>query len=172
MTGLHAVVAVAAFVLTEPVAAAVHRFGHGPGWVLHRSHHRRGGSGVEANDLFPVVLAGVTMVVMALGVAGVRLLLPVGIGVTAYGLSYAAVHDLYIHRRVRVLPERVSWLEPLRRAHDLHHRFGDAPYGMLAPIVPRRVRERAERSGAGAVNAAAVATFRHVGTRARVENTS
>ena len=36
-----AVVAVVAFVAMEPVTAALHRFVfHGPGWALHRSHHR------------------------------------------------------------------------------------------------------------------------------------
>ena len=33
---------------------------------------------------------------------------------------------------------RPALLERLAAAHELHHRFGGAPYGMLVPVVPRR----------------------------------
>jgi len=68
-------------------------------------------------------------------------LVPIGVGVTAYGAAYAVVHDVYIHRRLRWFGgRRVRGLERLAAAHELHHRFGGAPYGMLVPIVPRRLR--------------------------------
>lgn len=139
-------VALAAFVLMEPVTALLHRvLFHGPGRVLHRSHHRPASHGWEANDLYPVLFAGLTITAMALGTwrPGWGLLVAVGVGVTAYGASYAVVHDLYIHRRLKVLPEHVSWLEPLREAHRIHHLFHAAPYGMLVPVVPAELRRRA-----------------------------
>ncbi len=49
-----ALLAVAALVVMEPVAALAHRFvfhGFGMGW--HRSHHLPPRRALEANDLFP-----------------------------------------------------------------------------------------------------------------------
>ena len=134
-----------AFVLMEPATALLHRFlFHGPGMVLHRSHHGTRSRGLEANDGFPLMLALLTISVMALGASldPLRPLLWIGTGVTLYGASYMAVHDLYIHRRVAILPAQLRLLEPLREAHRIHHLYGAAPFGMLAPVVPRRLRTR------------------------------
>lgn len=135
-----------AFVAMEPITAATHRWVmHGIGWVLHRSHHRAAATRLEANDAFPVVFAGLVCIGFAAGfnVDGLGALVPIGIGVTAYGVAYAAVHDVAIHRRVgRAGALRSPVITRLAEAHRLHHRFNDAPYGMLLPVVPRRVRER------------------------------
>jgi beta-carotene 3-hydroxylase len=145
------VVAVVAFLVMEPVTYAVHRWVmHGPGMRFHRSHHRRwpqrreGDGFLEGNDVFPVVFAGATVLALAAGfnVDGLGVLVPASVGVTAYGIAYALVHDVYVHRR---LPLRwsSSRLDRLADAHELHHRFGGEPYGMLAPVVPASVRRRA-----------------------------
>lgn len=137
--------AVAAFLGMEPVAYAAHRWVmHGAGWFLHRSHHERAAARLQANDWFPVAFASFTVVAMAAGRRWrrARPLLPAGAGVTAYGAVYAFVHDLCIHGRLGRLP-RLGPLQPLASAHELHHRFGGEPYGMLLPFVPRAVRERA-----------------------------
>jgi beta-carotene 3-hydroxylase len=139
----------------EPLTYAAHRWVmHGVGWVWHRSHHlRRGADGhatspwaerFEANDWFPVVFAGVTVVLMVIGSTARPLgwLIPLGVGVTAYGVAYAFVHDLYIHGRFVRIPAFRPF-EHLRDAHTLHHRFGGEPYGMLCPLVPKEVRARA-----------------------------
>jgi beta-carotene 3-hydroxylase len=150
------------------VSYLAHRFVmHGPGMGWHRSHHAGGASlmqrsGFEANDLFPVTFAAVTILAMTAGTTlpALHPLFEVGIGVTAYGACYGFVHDVYIHERLGRLP-RLAVLEWLKSAHELHHRFGGEPYGMLLPVVPRTLRERA-----------ATATLRQVGTEARVEKTS
>ncbi|MHB1930336.1 MAG: sterol desaturase family protein [Acidimicrobiales bacterium] len=133
-----------AFVVMEPVTYAAHRWVmHGVGWVLHRSHHRRRQGRWEANDWFPVMFAAATIGAMAVG-TGVRsaaLVVPVAVGVTVYGVAYAFVHDVYIHARFGRLPV-VGPLEWLREAHEIHHRFGREPYGMLCPLVPRELRAR------------------------------
>jgi beta-carotene 3-hydroxylase len=142
---------VVAYVLMEPATYAAHRWVmHGVGWSLHRSHHRRRlvrtwRDRWEANDWFPVVFAGVTIMAMAVGTSdrSLRLLVPVAVGVTAYGASYAFVHDVYIHRRFAHLPVWAP-LERLREAHAVHHLYGGEPYGMLCPIVPRALRDKAE----------------------------
>lgn len=136
------VIALAAFALMEPFTAWAHRFVmHGRGMVLHRSHHRRMRPGRrerwEANDWFPVVFAAAVMVGFALGfnVSDLAFLVPVGVGVTAYGAAYAFVHDVYIHRRVPLFGDRtVPVLERLAEAHREHHRGNAAPYGMLLPV--------------------------------------
>ena len=138
------VLALGAFTVMEPVTAATHRFVmHGPGLVLHRSHHRRSHRGWERNDAYPVMFAAVVCVGLWLGFHTPHLaeLVPIGVGVTAYGAAYAVVHDVYIHQRLRWFGgRRVPGLERLAAAHELHHRFGGAPFGMLVPIVPRRLR--------------------------------
>jgi len=145
------VVGVVAFGAMEPVTYAVHRWVmHGAGARFHRSHHRRwparreGDPWWEDNDVFPLAFAAVTVLALVAGFNVDRLgqLVPAAIGVTAYGIAYAAVHDVYVHRR---LPLRWSsaTLDRLADAHDLHHRFGGEPYGMLLPVVPATVRRRA-----------------------------
>ncbi len=134
-----AVTAVAA-VAMEPISAGIHRwFGHGPGWALHRSHHEDELVGFEANDVIPVVSALLTMLAFWVGVTvpGAGLAVPLALGATIYGMAYFVLHDLYIHRRLPLLPERVEWLEPIRQAHLDHHRTGTDNWGILAGLRAR-----------------------------------
>lgn len=133
--------AVGAFVGMEGFTYLAHRFVmHGIGWALHRSHHVSAGERFEANDVFPCIGAAVAMIGFAVGFnVPVPSLVAVGFGVTAYGFAYMFVHDVYIHGRMARLPEMAS-LERLRRAHALHHLLGGEPFGMLLPILPRRLR--------------------------------
>ena len=153
-----------AFVAMEAVSYLAHRFVmHGPGMGLHRSHHRRSPSRFEANDVFPVGFAAVTILAMTAGTTlpSLDVLFDVGVGVTAYGFAYAFVHDVYIHGRLGSWVPRFAVLEWLKSSHEIHHLYGGEPYGMLFPVVPQDLRVRA-----------ATRTLRHVGTEARVENTS
>jgi beta-carotene 3-hydroxylase len=140
-----------ALVLMEPVTALVHRVVmHGFGMCWHRSHHEPPRGAFEANDLFPVVFAAATVVLLSIGVfvGGSGVLVPVGLGVTAYGGSYLLVHDLVVHERLgRWLPVPARLLAWHRAAHNVHHLYGRAPYGFLAPVVPSGLRRRAERAG-------------------------
>jgi beta-carotene 3-hydroxylase len=127
-------------VAMEPLAAALHRFVlHGPAWGLHGDHHDPGRRRFERNDVIPLILAALAMAGFRVGLTSETLgwLTAVALGVTVYGLAYAIVHDLYIHRRLPILPERIAWLEPLRLAHLEHHRHDGAPFGMLLPRRPR-----------------------------------
>jgi len=130
--------AVAGFVAMEPVTALTHRLVmHGFGQRLHRSHHQPGTSRWQANDAYPLMFAAVVMSAMAAGfqVAGLAPLVPVCVGVTAYGAAYALVHDVYIHGRLRWFgTRRVAVFERLAVAHREHHRTNGAPYGMLVPV--------------------------------------
>jgi beta-carotene 3-hydroxylase len=103
--------------------------------ALHSDHHDPD-SRWERNDVIPLGFAGLAMVAFALSVNDPRLwwLFWIAVGVTVFGLTYALIHDIYIHRRIPLLPRRIPWLEPLRRAHLEHHRTGKAPYGVIVPI--------------------------------------
>ncbi len=132
MTTLLLVVGMA--VAMEPISAGVHRwFGHGWGWVFHRSHHEDELVGFEANDIIPAVSAGLTMLAFWVGVSvdGAAAAVPLAAGATIYGLVYFVIHDLYIHRRLPLLPHHVSWLEPFKQAHLDHHRTGTGNWGIL-----------------------------------------
>jgi beta-carotene 3-hydroxylase len=143
--------ALVAFVLMEPFTYAAHRWVmHGFGERLHRSHHRAVPSpGWEANDGYPVIFAGVVMLALAVGfnVPGAGMLVPMCIGVTAYGLAYALVHDVYIHDRLPLFRgRRFALLDRLADAHRIHHLYNGEPYGMLLPVVPKELRDRAART--------------------------
>lgn len=78
---------------------------------------------------------------------GFGALVPVGVGVTAYGACYALVHDVYIHGRLGWFANRrIAVFDRLADAHRIHHLYNAAPYGMLAPVVPSELRERALRT--------------------------
>lgn len=139
-----------AFVAMEPITAGVHRWVmHGFGEFLHRSHHQRRAGRWELNDWYPVGFAALVNLGFFVGfnVAGFAGLVPVGIGITAYGVAYAVVHDVFIHRRLGWFGDRrIDVLDRLADAHRIHHLYNAAPYGMLLPIVPSELRERAERA--------------------------
>jgi beta-carotene 3-hydroxylase len=173
------IVAAAAFVAMEPVAALVHRWVmHRGGWGWHRSHHTRPRPGWEGNDGYPLVMAALTIAVMLVGrlVGELGPLLWVGAGVTAYGAAYFVVHDLLVHQRVGRLPlARSRYVRWVAAAHGRHHDDGGAPYGFLVPIVPTARRSTTLRATGVVrpINAwAATRSLAVVGTRARSENTS
>jgi beta-carotene 3-hydroxylase len=133
------------FVVMEPVTYATHRWVmHGRGWGWHRSHHEAAGRRLERNDRYPIVFASIVGLGLAIGfnVAGWGALVPLGAGVTAYGVAYAVVHDGCIHGRLPVPAALRRSVRRLDDAHRLHHRFGGEPFGMLAPVVPASLRER------------------------------
>jgi len=138
-----------AFVVMEPMTAAAHRWiMHGVGRALHRSHHRQHVGRFEANDAYPVMFAAVVCLGLWAGfnVSNLSGLVPIGIGITLYGGAYGVVHDVYIHGRTGLIKRRFAILDRLADAHRIHHLYNGAPYGMLVPVVPRRLRERAARS--------------------------
>ena len=136
------------FVAMEAVSYATHRWVmHGFGMAWHRSHHLPDRGGWERNDLFPLAFSALGVLGFALASYGpaVRPLFWIATGVTLYGAAYAYVHDVFIHQRLRLPVPRLRYLGWLREAHRVHHLFGGEPYGMLLPVVPRALRERAER---------------------------
>lgn len=140
---------VVSFVAMEAVSYAAHRWlMHGPGMGWHASHHAPPRGGLERNDLFPLCFSVVGFGLFALAAAGA---VPGWVwwcaaGVTAYGLAYLAVHELFIHRRLKVDVPDVGYLRWLRDSHAAHHVDGGEPFGMLLPLMSRRDRQRVEPS--------------------------
>ena len=116
---------IAALLAMELVAYLSHRYVmHGPLWFLHRSHHVPHASALEWNDLFGLMFAVPAIACIWAGTNGrLWMLLPIGLGMTAYGVIYFVFHDVVVHRRlpVRRAP-RSAYLRRIIKAHLIHHR--------------------------------------------------
>lgn len=137
----------AALLSMEAVAYLTHRYlMHGPMWFLHRSHHLPQRHRLEWNDAFGVMFAIPSIVLIYLGTSGgASMLLPVGVGMAAYGAIYFLFHDIVVHRRVRLprLPQ-TPYLRRIIKAHLIHHRTrqrdGAESFGFL--YAPTSFAER------------------------------
>ena len=123
----------------EGVAYVAHRWVmHGPGWFLHESHHRHRDGAFELNDLYAVIFA-VPSIVLLLG----RVQLGwgswatwVGAGIAAYGAIYFGFHDVIVHRRIgHRYVARSPYMKRIIQAHRLHHattnKHGSVSFGFL-----------------------------------------
>ena len=142
----------------EGVAYAAHRWVmHGPGWALHASHHRARTGWVEANDLYFVIFAAPSILLL---LGGVRLGWGdwanwMGAGIAGYGAIYAIFHDVIVHRRLphRYVP-RSDYMKRIVQAHRLHHvvetKQGTVSFGFLVAPRPEALKaELARRDRAG-----------------------
>lgn len=131
----------------EVFAYVVHRWVmHGRlGWVLHASHHRPRSGRFELNDLYGVIFALPSIVLLYGGVqAGWGDWATwVGAGIAGYGAIYFGFHDVIVHGRVahRIVP-RSTYFKRIVQAHRIHHavesREGTVSFGFIyAPPVDR-----------------------------------
>jgi len=82
----------------EGVAYLTHKYlMHGPLWFLHRSHHVPHAGFFERNDLFGLLFALPSIALIDAGVRTGSWMLPVGLGMTAYGALYFLFHDVVVH---------------------------------------------------------------------------
>jgi len=143
---LDIVIFAAAFVFMEGVAWFTHKYVmHGFLWVWHRSHHSPRTGPFELNDLFAVVFATPAIVCIYFGVHGVPPLLPLGMGITAYGVVYATFHDGLVHRRYPTpLNGRSRFWKTLIQAHRIHHavttKEGCVSFGFLMAQPVRKLK--------------------------------
>src|SRR5688572_8745373 len=121
---LWAAIFLASLLGTEVFAYLMHRYVmHGPGWFVHKSHHQSRHDRFEWNDTFHLVFSVPSVIWIYFGLRGWPWLLPIGIGMAAYGLANWAFHDVLVHRRLRHawLPRR-GYLRRIVQAHHIHHR--------------------------------------------------
>ncbi|MFM5884617.1 MAG: sterol desaturase family protein [Novosphingobium sp.] len=128
----------------ELFAYVMHRWVmHGPGWFLHESHHRVRTGVFELNDLYGVIFAVPSIVLLWLGVQGGwgDGTAAVGAGIAGYGAIYFGFHDWIVHRRLphRIVPKS-AYFKRIVQAHRLHHvvesKHGTVSFGFLwAPPI-------------------------------------
>ena len=120
---LDVVLFMAAFAFMEGFAWFTHKYVmHGFMWVWHRSHHEPRHGAFELNDLFAAVFALPAIVCIYFGTSGAPPLLPIGLGITAYGAMYAIFHDGLVHKRFKVpISGKSKFWRRLIQAHRLHH---------------------------------------------------
>ena len=122
----HILLVLIAFVGMEGVAWFTHKYiMHGLFWKLHQDHHHKETEGFfEHNDFFFLIFA-------LPGIAGLfwgmqndfNWAFWCGLGITAYGLAYFLVHDIFIHQRFRIFRNsNNAYFKAIRRAHKMHHK--------------------------------------------------
>ena len=145
----------------EGFAYVTHRWVmHGAGWFLHESHHRPRSGNWELNDLYAVIFA-IPSIVLILG--GVQLgwwwgCTWIGLGIAAYGAIYFGFHDVIVHRRIptRYLPKS-RYMKRIVQAHRLHHvvetRRGTVSFGFLWAPRPEALKAELKARGRAGVRA-------------------
>ncbi|KFG91284.1 Carotene hydroxylase [Sphingobium herbicidovorans NBRC 16415] len=148
----------------EGFAYAMHRWVmHGPGWFLHASHHRPRIGWWEANDLYFVIFAMPSILLLLGGVqwGWGDWATACGAGIAAYGLIYLGFHDILVHRRIghRHVP-RSRYMKRIVQAHRLHHavgtREGCVSFGFLIAPRPEQLKQKLSSSGRAGLREARV----------------
>ncbi len=143
-------IVVAVVFAMEAIAFALHKYVmHGFGWGWHRSHHEPEPGWFEANDLYALIFAGLSVALFVFsdwGSVGWWM----GVGTAVYGLLYTLLHDGLVHRRLPLpLPRKGGYLKRLVQAHRLHHavrtREGAVSFGFLYAPPVRKLREELQR---------------------------
>lgn len=148
--------------LMEGFAYVMHRWVmHGPGWFLHASHHRARTGFWELNDLYFLIFAAPSILLL---LGGVQLgwgvwATAVGAGIAAYGAIYLGFHDIIVHQRLahRYVP-RSAYMKRIVQAHRLHHvvetREGNVSFGFLVAPAPERLKRQLARMQDGRIRTA------------------
>ncbi len=129
---------IAAFMFMEFMAWFTHKYiMHGFLWVLHKDHHIRDGRKFEWNDMFAVIFAIPSIILIYFGYETFDYRFYIGVGILTYGIAYFLFHDVYVHQRLKML-KNVSnrYLRATVRAHLDHHKpRAHYNYGFLfAPL--------------------------------------
>jgi beta-carotene 3-hydroxylase len=128
----------------EGFAYVMHRWVmHGPGWFLHKSHHRPRTGNWELNDLYFVIFALPSIILLYGGLQADwgTWATPVGAGIAAYGAIYLGFHDIIVHQRIaHRYVARSSYMKRIVQAHRLHHvvetRRGNVSFGFIIAPAP------------------------------------
>ena len=155
------------FILTvlfmEGFAYVAHRWlMHGPGWFLHKSHHRPRTGTFELNDLYAVIFAApsISLFWYGIGLGHGALYAWIGGGIAAYGAIYFGFHDVIVHKRIghRYLPKS-TYMKRIMQAHRLHHvvetKNGTVSFGFLWAPKPEVLKAQLAKSGRAGVRAPA-----------------
>ena len=162
MTGLF-LLFLATVAAMELFANVTHRWVmHGPGWLLHASHHRARTGPFEWNDLYAVIFAvpSITLIYGGVQAGWGDWATAVGAGIAAYGAIYFGFHDVIVHRRLphRIVP-RSAYFKRIVQAHRLHHavesRLGAVSFGFLVAPPVEQVKAQLRASEAAKLRGSA-----------------
>lgn len=139
------------FFFMEFVAWFTHKYVmHGLGWYFHKDHHQHEPGFFEKNDVFFLVFAVPSMLLILFGVmAGNDWRLFMGVGIALYGACYFLVHEVFIHQRLPWFKRTDNvYLRAIRKAHKVHHKHrgkedGEC-FGML--LVPMEYFRAAKKA--------------------------
>ncbi|NEN22072.1 carotene hydroxylase [Cryomorpha ignava] len=139
------------FFFMEFMAWFTHKYVmHGIGWYFHKDHHQHKPGFFEKNDVFFLIFAIPSMLLILFGVlAGNDWRLFMGIGIALYGASYFLIHDVFIHQRLPWLKRTDNvYLRAIRKAHKVHHKHlgkeeGECFGMLLVPIEYFRAAKKA-----------------------------
>lgn len=148
-------------VAMEGVAYITHRWVmHGFGWFLHHDHHRPRTGRWERNDLYALIFATPSFVLL---LGGERLgwwrgCSWIGAGIAAYGAIYFGFHDVIVHRRIATgYVPRWRYLRRIVQAHRLHHaieaKHGTVSFGFLYAPKPAALKAELKRRRLAGVRA-------------------
>ncbi len=148
----------------EGFAYVAHRWlMHGPGWFLHKSHHRPRNGAFEMNDLYAVIFAvpSISLFWYGIGLGHGALYAWIGGGIAAYGAIYFGFHDVIVHKRIghRYVPKS-NYMKRIMQAHRLHHvvetKDGTVSFGFLWAPKPEVLKAQLAKGGRAGVRAPAL----------------
>lgn len=119
-------IGITTFFAMEGLTWLIHKYVmHGFLWVLHKDHHDHSNEGsLEKNDYFFVIFAVPAILLMLHGTlidSGIEV--AISLGITAYGMAYFFVHDIFIHQRIGIMKNTQNpYFLAIRRAHKQHHK--------------------------------------------------
>ena len=117
-------IVIVAFVGMEFAAWATHKYlMHGPLWFLHEDHHNLTGKPLQKNDSFALIFAIPSASGFIFGsIYQNDILFFSGLGILLYGIAYLFVHDIFIHRRIKIFTKpKNSYLRAVLYEHRKHH---------------------------------------------------
>ena len=96
---------------------------HGFLWFLHEDHHVLTGKPLQNNDSFALIFAIPSALGFILGsLYNNNILFYTGLGILFYGIAYLFVHDIFIHRRIKVFAKpNNTYLKAVLFQHRKHH---------------------------------------------------
>ncbi|SDC02746.1 beta-carotene 3-hydroxylase [Williamwhitmania taraxaci] len=131
------VLLILAYFFMEFVAWSNHKYVmHGFLWNWHIDHHRKDNLQglplntedklLEKNDLFFLVYAIPAIILMIVGFSIQSMpMVFVSVGITLYGFTYFAIHDIIIHNRIKISflqGKHNFFIEAVIKAHTAHHK--------------------------------------------------
>lgn len=137
----------AVFFTMESVTWLTHKYVmHGFLWYLHEDHHKKGPGLFEKNDAFFLIFSIPSILCIFIGTFDNKWwLAAIGAGIAMYGFAYFLVHDVIIHRRIKLFTRSNNvYIRSIRWAHKMHHKhlekYDGESFGML--IVAKKYRDK------------------------------